>query len=197
MRFFVVLGLAARLSGEPGMALEAVQGDGAIHVVEGKSFVEPVVRVVANGQPVSGAVVTFLLPKVGPGGSFRNETMLTVTTDAEGVAIGHGFRPNTLPGQYELRVTASSEGRTARMAMLQTNAAPSRDGRAVKLKSRSYVILGLIAGGAAAGAAVALGGGNGGVRATTPGPLIPPAAVTASPSVTITAGAGSMGAPGQ
>jgi hypothetical protein len=197
MRFLMLLGLTVRLSASPSLALEAVQGEGAIHVVEGRSFVEPAVRVIRDGRPVAGAVVTFLLPKVGPGGSFRNEAMLTVITDAEGVAMGRGFRPNTLAGQYEIRVTASSEGRSARIAMLQTNAAPSPDRRAAKSKSRGYMILGLIAGGAAAGAAVALGGGNSGSRAAAPAAAVPPAGVTTPPSVTITAGAGSIGAPGK
>jgi hypothetical protein len=175
------------------LQVEVVQGDGAIHNVRGRQFVEPVVQVLDAGQPVEGAIVSFLLPQVGPSGRFVEGPVMTLATGPDGVAAARGFRPNTLPGQFEIRVTASWKGRTGRATLLQTNAAPIEGGVA-RRRSRTFVILGVLAGGAAAGAAAALGGSRP-AAAAAPSPAPQPPAAILQPPATIAAGAANVGSP--
>ena len=176
----------------PGVTLEVVQGDGAIHNVRGTSFVEPILRVSEAGRPVSGASVTFLVPQVGPGGRFADGPVLTVTTGEDGIATGRGLRPNNQAGQWDLRVSASYAGRLGRVTLTQINAAPIMT-QTSRSHSRTYVVLGVIAGGAAAGLVAAVSGG----ASAAPAVVTPPAtaaAVTKSP-VIVTPGNGSFGGP--
>jgi hypothetical protein len=190
MRFGIlfVLGLVAAAAGP--LQLTVIQGEGAIHNIHARQFVEPVVRVTDNGEPVAGAIVSFLLPQAGPGGRFPHGPMLTLATAPDGTAAARGFQPNAVTGQFEIRVTASWNGQHARATLLQTNAAPA-EARAARPRSRTFLILGLIAGGAAAGAVAALGGGSSPSPAAGSAP--PPAVV--QPPATIAAGSGSLGAP--
>lgn len=176
-----------------GLTLEIVRGEGAIHNVREREFVETVIRVTDNGLPAPGAIVTFVLPQVGPSGSFSEGTTLTLITGADGTATGRGFRPNSLAGQFELRIAVSYRGRTARVSLLQTNAAPVQ-AQLRKSRSRAYVILGVVIGGAAAGAAAALGGGSSSPAATAMVPSPPPPGNVRLPAV-ISAGSGSIGVP--
>ena len=70
---------------------------------------EPIVQVEdENHKPVAGAAVVFLLPDQGASGAFADGShMLTVTSDAQGRAIAHGLRPNSVQGNFQMRVTAS------------------------------------------------------------------------------------------
>jgi hypothetical protein len=174
------------------LQLDIVQGDGAVHNIRERQFIEPVVRVLDAGQPVEGAIVSFLLPQVGASGQFTEGPILTVRTSHDGVATARGFRPNSITGQFEIRVAASWNGRTARTSILQTNAAPTGGHRA-KSRSRTYVIFSVIAGGAAAGAVAALhrSGSSAGTIAA-PVTQLPTAA---QPPATIIAGAASVGSP--
>src|SRR6202035_2743945 len=76
--------------------LVIVEGEGAINNVKQRTAREPIVQVEdENHKPVAGAAVVFLLPDQGAGGAFAGGThMLTVTSDAQGRAIAHGFHPN-------------------------------------------------------------------------------------------------------
>ena len=176
-----------------GLTLEIVRGEGAIHNVRERQFVEPVIRVTDNGLPAPDAIVTFVLPQVGPSGTFTEGTTLTLTTGPDGIATGRGFRPNSLAGQFELRIAVSYLGRTARVSLLQTNAAPVQ-AQVRKSRSRAYVILGAVIGGAAAGAAATLGGGSSSPAATAMVPSLPPLGNVRPPAV-ISAGSGSIGVP--
>src|SRR3954470_17254611 len=86
-----------------------MEGDGAINNIRLQRAKEPVVRVeTEGGSPVSGAVVHFAMPARGPGAVFGDGGLtLTVTTEADGRAMGRGLRPNKTAGQFEIRVTAS------------------------------------------------------------------------------------------
>ena len=101
-----------------------VEGEGAINNVRQRVAREPIVQVEdENRKPVAGAAVTFLLPNQGAGASFANGAQsLTITTDAQGRAVARGLRPNNVNGQYEIRVNASHQGRTANAVISQTNA---------------------------------------------------------------------------
>ena len=64
---------------------------------------EPVIEVQdANGQPIKGAAVSFVLPDLGASGVFSNgASSLALLTDEKGIAVGRGLRPNDVVGQFE------------------------------------------------------------------------------------------------
>jgi hypothetical protein len=142
----------------PNIKIVVVEGQGAINNMQQRRAKEPIVQVTdANNAPVEGATVTFVLPDTGPSGDFPSSGhMLTLQTDAKGQAIGRGLRPNTAPGRFQIRVTASYHGETVTAAITQINAQPA--GASAKSNSKTILIIALIGGGAAAGLAAALGG---------------------------------------
>lgn len=168
------------------LSLIIVEGQGAIHNLrERQSRDAAVIRIEdASQQPVVGAAVTFTLPSQGAGGDFLSgEKTLVVTTDAQGRAVARGMKPNTQPGKFEMRVTASHQGQTASASITQFNMAvqTSKSGGG---GGKWVVILALIGGGAAAGVVLATQGS----QSSTPGQPGPPA-------LTITPGSGSVGPP--
>ncbi len=104
--------------------LLVVEGEGAVNNIRQRTARDPIVEVQdENHRPVSGALVLFALPRSGPGGTFANGARtLSVTTDAQGRAVGRGLRPNNIAGQFEIAVTASLAGITAAIRIRQTNA---------------------------------------------------------------------------
>lgn len=173
-------------SPEPGISIRVVQGDGAINSIRMHRAYEPVAQVVdQDGEPVTGATVTFLLPATGPSGTFQNSGQsLTIQTDDKGMAAGRGLKPNGIAGQFRIRVTASLRGDAASATLTQTNAEPvAKTGH-----GKTIAIVALIVGGIAGGAAaVASQGGSGSA---------PPAAATPTqPAGTIVSGAPSFGPP--
>jgi hypothetical protein len=133
-----------------------VEGDGAINSIRQRRAHEPVVRVVGSGgEPISGATVTFLLPATGPSGSFLDGGLsLTTQTDSQGKAVGRGLRPNSIAGQFRIRVTALWRGSQAAATLVQTNAEPV----AKSAHSKTIAIVVIIAAAAAGGIAVAARG---------------------------------------
>jgi hypothetical protein len=176
----------AQEAGAGQLNLVIVEGEGATNNIRQRTAREPIVQVEdENHKPVAGAAVVFLLPDQGASGTFANGShMLTVTTDAQGRAIAHGFHPNGVQGQFNMRVSASFQGKTATATISQTNvvAAAAAGAAAAGISVKLIVIL-AIAGAAAAGAAIA---------ATRGGSSTP--AVTAA-TATITPGTGTVGAP--
>jgi len=173
----------AQEAGVGQLNLVIIEGEGATNNIRQRTAREPIVQVEdENHKPVAGAAVVFLLPDQGASGTFANGShMLTVTTDAQGRAIAHGFHPNNVSGQLNMRVSASFQGKTATATISQTNvaaAAAAAAGISVKL-----IVILAIAGAAAAGAAIA----------ATRGGSSTPAATAAT--ATITPGTGTVGAP--
>ena len=73
----------------------------------------------ANGNPLSGAPVTFYAPAGGPSGTFANGTnVATPYTNAQGLAISPAFTANAIAGTFN--VTASS-GSIAGAVFTMTN----------------------------------------------------------------------------
>jgi hypothetical protein len=171
-----------------GLKIVVLEGEGAINNIRERRAKEPVVRVLDDdNQPVAGAAVNFQLTELGPSATFPGGTSLTITTDQQGQAVGRGLRPNNIAGQFQIRVTASYRGRSARATITQTNVAPVAARRTSS--SRKIAII-LIAGGGAAAAAT-LGLTRGSKGASTPSsPAKPPATPT-----TILPGSGSFGKP--
>jgi hypothetical protein len=162
--------------------IEVLEGDGAINNIRLHRAREPVVRVVdQDGHPIPNVAVTFLLPSQGAGGTFADgKTLLTVMSDNNGQAVGHGLRPNGTAGQFQIRVTTSFQGQAATANISQTNAEPAQGGGS----SKTILILALVGGAAAAGAAVALGKGKSSSSTTTttnPGAVISPGNPTFGP----------------
>jgi hypothetical protein len=159
-----------------GIRIVILEGEGAINNVRQRVAREPIVQVEdENRKPIAGAAVTFLLPNQGAGATFANGARsLTVTTDNQGQAVARGLRPNNVNGQYEIRVNASHQGRTANATISQTNAFAAA--AAAGAISGKLIAIIAVAGAAAAGGIVAAtrsGNGNGGVGGTptviTPG----------------------------
>jgi hypothetical protein len=174
----------AQEAGVGQLNLVIIEGEGATNNIRQRTAREPIVQVEdENHKPVAGAAVVFLLPDQGASGTFANGShMLTVTTDAQGRAIAHGFHPNNVSGQLNMRVSASFQGKTANATISQTNVAAAAGAAAAGISVKLIVIL-AIAGAAAAGAAIA----------ATRGGSSTPAATAAT--ATITPGTGTVGAP--
>jgi hypothetical protein len=107
----------------PELKITIIDGDEAINNIRQRTAREPIVQVEdENNRPVAGAAVVFLLPNDGAGGTFTGGAKsLSVMTDANGRAVARGLRPNNVAGRYQIRVTASSQGRTGRAVVQQTN----------------------------------------------------------------------------
>jgi len=167
-----------------GLNLVIVEGEGAINNIRQRTAREPIVQVEdENHKPVAGAAVVFLLPNQGASGVFANGARsLTVMTDNQGRAVAHGFHPNGVQGQVQMKVSASYQGKTANTTITQTNTVAATAGAAAAagISAKLIVIL------AVAGAAVA-----GGVVAATRGGSSTPAATP----TTISPGTGTVGAP--
>jgi hypothetical protein len=162
--------------------LVVIEGEGAINNIRQRTARAAIVQVEdENRKPVAGATVAFLLPGDGASGTFTNGSQnLTTVTDAQGRATAR-LRPNSNPGQYALRVTASFQGQTASIGINMTNtltagAAAAGAGISTKL---ILILVGAGAAAAAGGAIVATRGDNGST----------PSAITINPST------GSVGAP--
>jgi len=159
-----------------------IGGEGSINNVKQRTAREPIVEVHdRNNRPVAGAVVLFEAPRDGASGTFLGgSSSLRVTTNAQGRAVGQGFRPNTTQGNFALQVTATYAGVTATTAIHMQNVGAGIP-NVVKAAGHGKLIAIVVAVGAAAaagGAYAATHGGNG-TPAATP--------------TTISAGAGSVG----
>ncbi|MBV9760186.1 MAG: hypothetical protein JO340_06460 [Acidobacteriaceae bacterium] len=135
--------------------INVVEGAGAVNNIRTRAAREFTVEVDdENDHPVSGAVVTFLAPNEGPGGSFAGDTqLLTVMTDKDGRAIAGSFRPNNSVGDYNIQVTATLGEETGSATISQSNRALAV--AAAKHSNKTVLIL------VAVGAAVAIGAGVG------------------------------------
>lgn len=137
------------------LAIQSVEGDGAINSIRLHRGHDVVVRLVdGDDQPITGVPVTFLLPATGASGSFGDGGLsLTVSTAADGTAAGRGLRPNGIAGQFHIRVVASWRGSPVSATLTETNVDPeAHPGR-----SKKIAIVVIIAGAAAGGIAAAAG----------------------------------------
>ena len=167
-----------------------VEGDGAINNIRQRTAREPIVQVEdENHKPVAGAAVTFSLPSQGAGGTFANGShTLTVMTDDQGRAVAHGLRPNSVQGQFQIRVTASHNGQVANATITQSNAAvagAAGAAAAAGISGKLIAVLVVAAAAAAGGAIYATHSGGGNNNSAT----------TTNSLVTIAAGTGVVGAP--
>jgi hypothetical protein len=181
---YLLVRVYAQTPPAPGkLHIVIVEGEGAINNVRQRVAREPIVQVEdENRKPIAGAAVTFLLPQQGAGATFANGARsATLLTDNNGQAVARGLRPNNVNGQYEIRVNASHQGRTASATITQTNAlvagAAAAAGAGISAKLLTIIA---VAAAATAGGVVAAtrgdsnGNGNG---------VIPTVIVPGTPSV--------------
>ncbi len=67
----------------------------------------------AAGNPVQGVRVIFKAPRHGPGGTFDDGTVVTVVTDANGLAVAPLFVANDTAGSYTVTARAAGGSRPA------------------------------------------------------------------------------------
>lgn len=151
---------AGGLSGQNAgfLKLTPIDGDGAFNDVKHRIGHAPTVRVVdESNNIVQGAEVTFVMPLVGPRGIFADGARsATAVTDDKGIAQCPAFKPNPEEGRFNIKVSASLQGKTGTLTISQSNTLAG--GVAVKeqKKSKAMLVLLLLGGGGGAGAAVAL-----------------------------------------
>jgi hypothetical protein len=185
----MALPLSPTFAQEPAHKLNLViiEGDGAINNIRQRTAREPIVQVEdENHKPVAGAAVLFLLPSRGAGGTFANGShSLSVVSDAQGRAVAQGLQVNNVKGQFQIQVTATSNGLTATATITQTTAAAAGTSAAAStgISGKVIAIVAIAAAAAAGGAYYAThSGGSSSSAAIAPG-------------TTITAGAGTVGPP--
>lgn len=181
LAFLLPLALVIAQDQVPKLNIVIVEGEGAVNNIRQRVASEPVVQVDdENRKPIAGAIITFSLPNQGAGGVFANGShSLTVTTDNAGRAAARGIQLNKVNGKYQIRVTASHNGRTASATITQASqfaAAPAVSGKMVVLLS--------IAAAAAAGIAIGVTRGGSSPNAPpTPTPIPPTIITPGSPTV--------------
>jgi hypothetical protein len=178
----------------PRLNIVIVEGDGAINNIKQRTAREPIVQVEdENHRPVAGAAVVFALADQGAGGTFAGGShTLSVVTDSQGRAVAHGFHPNSVQGQYNIRVTASHNGLTANASITQSNvvvaAGAATTAVAAGVSAKVIAIIVIAAAAAAGGGAYyATHSGGGGTTTTT--------ATGANSPISITPGTGTVGPP--
>ncbi len=138
--------------------IEVLEGEGARNDIRAGVAVAPRVRVTDEaGNPMANAEVVFSLPMGGPSGLFSGWVRTqTVRTDEDGVAAATAYAPNEIEGPFNIKVTATANGRRGSTVISQTNV---RGGAARRGKKWIWWA---VAAGAAAGiiAGVAAGGGE-------------------------------------
>ena len=140
-----------------------VEGDGAINNIKQRTTREPIVEVQdENHRPVAGAAVVFALPTGGPGATFAGGLQnATFITDQSGRAVARGMKLNRINGKFQVKVTASSQGRVGSTTITQTNvgaAAATLGATGISLKV--LLILAAVAGAGAGGAYAATHSGS-------------------------------------
>ena len=182
---------SAQPGAAPGARIRVLEGDGAINSIRLHRGHDPSVQVLdAAGNPAPAATVIFLLPAVGPSGTFGDSGLsLTAQTDARGIAVGKGLRPNRIAGQFRIRVTASWRGEAASTTLTQTNAEPLGKSS----NSKWIAIVALVGGAVVGGAVAATHGGKSSSTASTDGTATTGGGVSAG--TTIVPGSPSLGPP--
>jgi hypothetical protein len=132
---------------EPSIRVLVISGQDEIHNINSQKVrTEPVIEVQdQNRKPVQGAAVVFTLPQQGAGATFENgSNTLTLTTDKLGRVVAHGIRLNKQLGPFDIHVTASYQGQTAKVTITQTNVSgtPSSGGT-LGVSTRAWVLLGV------------------------------------------------------
>lgn len=108
-------------------AIAEVSGTNQSHAVEGTFGQALVAAVSMDGVPMSGIVVTFSAPLLGPSATFSNTTSrtATATTDMNGIATSPSFTANGKVGAYTITATADGASTPAGFILTNTTGAPA------------------------------------------------------------------------
>ena len=162
--------------------LVIVEGEGAINNIKLRTARETIVQVEdENHRPIAGAVVVFLLPTVGPGGTFvTGSKSATIVTDNAGRAVMPRMQLNSAGGRYEIKVHASNQGLEADATIAQSIIATAGG-------ISTGAVVGILAAVGAAGAvaAVVATRGKGGSTPTPATPTPPSGTIGIGSGVTI------------
>ena len=147
------------------LRIVVIEGEGAVNIIQQKTAVSPLVEVRdRNNQPVSGAIVNFVIRNGRA--TFGGARAISVTTNAAGRAVATGFAPSG-SGALQIGATATFQGQTAAaVTIAQTNVMTAAEAAAATASASTAGGSG--GGGGAAGGGAGAGGG-GGVSATTLG----------------------------
>jgi len=171
--------LFAQSAGAPMMLhITILDGEDALNDIRERTAREPIVQVEdENHKPVAGALILFSIQNggTGAGGTFNGLNVLSVTTDAQGKAVGHGLKLNTTSGSFTISVTATLGALVATAIIHQS------------------IVAGAGGGGAAAPATPPVTPGV----AVAPGAPLTPATPSGPVAETTTPGGGSSSAPGK
>jgi hypothetical protein len=176
---------ALTLAAQPGaeaLRIQIVEGDGLVYATGSRSARGVTVQVLAaDGRPVEGALVSFLLPDRGPSGVFASGSRTGIaTTGADGLASAWGMRWNRAAGVVAIRITAArgpARG-SAECRVTLSDAPEARGGGRVSGGGRKWLWVALAVAGAAGGIAAR------GLRSTSaPSASAPPAPPVIGPPV--------------
>lgn len=167
-----------------GLRIQVIQSNDAGNIIEQIPSTPITIRVIdRDNRAVEGATAVFTTPENGPSGDFASglNTLRTITNE-DGIAVAREYRPNELPGTYQIRVQVDYLGEAATLMLRQTNLTPK--------KSLAKVIVILAFAGAAGVAASALATRGSGKSNTNPSS--PSTPVTGGNVPTITFGGSSI-----
>jgi hypothetical protein len=136
-------------------------GNGEMNDLQHKIMAPLVIQVLdQESRPVDGADVTFRFPLTGPGVIFPDQKNSTTTrTNADGQAAAAGWTANSVPGRFQIQVTASRGAEFGTAILSMTNVTTiTEDGKKKhkSLWSSKWTKIAVIAGAAAVLAVVIL-----------------------------------------
>ncbi len=107
-----------------------LEGEEALNNIRERTAREPIVQIEdQNHKPVAGVAVVFtsLRGTNGAGGTFNNFTSFKTVTNAQGRAVGRGFKPNNLTGQFSIQVQAMAGTLSATAVIHEINSTGGAD----------------------------------------------------------------------
>lgn len=137
-----------------GLRLEPGPDNKDVHDVDNPAPFTARVRVYRQCLPLSNATVAFSLPTAGsgPGAAFPgSQSVASLQSDAGGYATSPQMAPNAAGGDWDLRVTASAAGESARLAIPEHNTKRVTTTNAKPSNAWKYLLVVAIAGGAVGG----------------------------------------------
>jgi len=191
-RWLLVCALIGTVSSQASVIvqLKVIEGEGVVYRAGTRATHGLTVLVTDEaGQPVQNAAVSFRLPDSGASGVFSSglRTEL-VTTGADGHASAWGMQWNKIAGPVEIRITVVKDQARAGIISMQhlsdTVVAPKTGGEGVFTASHKghgkWILIAVVAGGAAAGLAF---GRSQGPKATV-APTVPGVSI-GNPSINV------------
>ncbi len=147
-----------------GLKIVIIKGANSTNSIVRKFAEQPIVEIRdADDKPVAGAEVIFQVPWTGPGAAFDDWLRaLVVQTGPDGRAATRGLAPNNEEGQFNIKVMANYQGKSAVAVIPQTNVLGKRGQNATSNSHKTlWITLAVLGAGAIAGGAAAASRGGG------------------------------------